>query len=106
MVGVDWSELETEKETGWHRKLHIFRSPFYYIEYGLARIGSVQVWERAKEDQESAVRSYREALSLGGTASLPDLFRTAGATFSMDIPIVERAVDFIETQMEELEGLI
>ncbi|MBA2389022.1 MAG: M3 family oligoendopeptidase, partial [Geodermatophilaceae bacterium] len=47
MVGIDGSGLEDETETGWHRKPHIFSSPFYYVEYGLAQLGALQVWRNA-----------------------------------------------------------
>ncbi len=101
MPGVDWSGLEEEAMTGWHRKLHIYRYPFYYIEYGLAQLGSVQVWRNALEDQAGAVRRYRQALALGGTVPLPQLYETAGAKLAFDAPTLKAAVDLIETQIEK-----
>ncbi|MBI4530975.1 MAG: M3 family oligoendopeptidase, partial [Candidatus Latescibacteria bacterium] len=79
MPGVDWSGLEDELMTGWHRKLHIHTLPFYYVEYGLAQLGAVQVWGNALREQNKAVESYHRALALGGTAPIPDLYSTAGA---------------------------
>ena len=93
MVGVDWSGLEAEKVTGWHRKLHIFQIPFYYVEYGLALLGSMQVWRNAISDQAQAVARYRQALGLGGTVSLPELYATAGAKFAFDEQTLGQAVD-------------
>ena len=84
MRGVDWGGLEEEKVTGWHRKLHIFQVPFYYVEYGLAQLGAMQVWRNALRDQAKAVANYRQALALGGTVTLPELFATAGAKFAFD----------------------
>ncbi len=84
MPGLDWSGLEAEMMTGWHRKQHIHRSPFYYVEYGLAQLGAVQVWRNALTDQAASLANYRQALSRGGTQSLPDLFATAGARFAFD----------------------
>ena len=78
MPGVDWSGLDNEMMTGWHRKLHIYHYPFYYVEYGLAQLGAVQVWRNALEDQSDAVAHYRAALSLGGTVPLPELYAAAG----------------------------
>ena len=103
MPGVDWSGLEQEKMTGWHRKLHIFRYPFYYVEYGLARMGSVQVWKNAMEDQARAVKQYREALALGGTASLRELYKRAGAKMAFDAETLGEAVALIESTLSELE---
>ncbi len=102
MPGVDWSGLEEIKATGWHRKLHIFEIPFYYVEYGLAQLGAVQVWGNALKDQADAVRRYRSALALGGTRSLPELYRAAGARFAFDVEIMERAIALIEAQLERL----
>jgi oligoendopeptidase F len=103
MPGVDWSGLEQEKMTGWHRKLHIFRYPFYYVEYGLAQLGAVQVWKNAMQDQAKAVKQYREALALGGTAPLVELYRRAGANLAFDTKTLGEAVSLIETTLSELE---
>ncbi len=104
MRGVDWSGLEQEMMTGWHRKLHIHEVPFYYIEYGLAQLGAVQVWGNALRDQARAVADYRRALALGGTVSLPQLYATAGAKFAFDTATLQRAVDLIEQVLAELES--
>ena len=69
MPGVDWSGLDDELVTGWQRKLHIFTVPFYYVEYGLAQLGAVQVWQNAQTDPVGAVARYRQALALGGDRS-------------------------------------
>ena len=103
MVGVDWSGLEDEKVTGWQRKLHIHTVPMYYIEYGLAQLGAVQVWRNALHDQARAVAAYRRALSLGGTATLPQMFAAAGAKFAFDEEILGQAVDLIVKTISELE---
>lgn len=106
MKGVDWGGLEDGMATGWHRKVHLYGYPFYYIEYGLALLGAVQVWSRALQDPASAVKSYRKALSLGGTASLPELFRAAGARFAFDAPALREAVELMETQISRLTQLL
>ena len=48
--GVDWSGLEQERIARWYRQLHIFLYPFYYIEYGIAQIGALQVWRNSLSD--------------------------------------------------------
>jgi oligoendopeptidase F len=100
--GVDWAGLEEEKVTGWQRKLHIFRYPFYYVEYGLAQLGAVQVWRNALTDQARAVADYRRALALGGTVTLPELFAAAGARFAFDAQTLGEAVDLIESTIDRL----
>lgn len=106
MPGVDWRGLEDVKATGWHRKLHIFTIPFYYVEYGLAELGSVQVWANALKDQAAAVRAYRAALALGGTRSLPELYATAGARFAFDHETMRSAIALLESQLDELYKVV
>jgi oligoendopeptidase F len=101
MPGVDWSGLETEMMTGWHRKQHIHSAPFYYVEYGLAQLGAVQVWRNALKDQAASLANYRRALSLGGTKSLPELYQAAGAKFAFGAGTLREAVELIETTIEQ-----
>lgn len=103
MPGIDYSGLQTEKETGWHRKGHLYEAPFYYIEYGLAQLGALQVWRNALADQAQAVADYRRALALGYTRSLPELFTAAGARFAFDRQTVGELMALIEEQMAMLE---
>ena len=105
MIGVDWSGLEEEKITGWHRKLHIHQSPFYYIEYGLAQLGAMQVWRNARADQAQAVSAYRKALALGGTAPLPELYAAAGVKLAFDAATLKEAVDLAMQTIDELEAV-
>jgi oligoendopeptidase F len=103
MPGVDWSGLDDILVTGWQRKQHIFEVPFYYVEYGLASLGAFQVWRNAQKDQKAAVAAYRGALALGGSVSLPDLYKAARARFSFDTDILQMAVDMAKNTIEELE---
>ncbi len=103
MVGIDYSSLQAEKETGWHRKEHIFSVPFYYIEYGLAQLGALQVWRNALTDQSQSVADYRAALVLGDTRPLPELFSAAGATFAFDRETVGDLMTLIFEKLAELE---
>jgi oligoendopeptidase F len=106
MVGQDWSGLEEEKMTGWHRKLHIHQDPFYYVEYGLAQLGAVQIWRNALADQTAAVSAYRRALSLGGTVTLPELYAAAGVKFAFDSTTLKQAVELMEGKIEAYEALL
>jgi len=102
---IDWSGFEDVMMTGWQRKDHIHQVPFYYVEYGLALLGSVQVWRNSIQNQEKAVAQYRAALALGGTAPLPKLFETAGAKFSFDAKTLGEAAALMEGKINELEGM-
>lgn len=98
----DWSGLESIRATGWHRKLHIFHYPFYYLEYGLAQLGAAQVWRNALADQAEAVRQYRYALSLGGTRPLSELYTAAGAKLAFDAATLGETVDLLESKLLEM----
>lgn len=101
----DWSRLEQEKRTIWHSQLHVFQAPFYYIEYGMAQLGAVQLWANAIKDQAGAVAAYRRALAVGGTVSLPEMYRAAGIRFAFDAETLQMAVTLIEQTLVELEPL-
>jgi oligoendopeptidase F len=98
--GVDWTGLERERVARWYRQLHIFMYPFYYIEYGIAQIGALQVWRNSLSDHRSAVARYREALALGAVRSLPDMYRAAGAKLSFDAALLGELVQLVEEQIE------
>jgi len=104
MVGVDWSGLDEEMKTGWQRKLHIYEVPFYYIEYGLAQLGALQVWRNAQRDPHEAVTAYRRALALGGSRPLPDLYRTAGARFSFEAALFREVTDAMQAALHTWEN--
>jgi oligoendopeptidase F len=100
---VDWKGLEKAQAIDWHAQLHLFRYPFYYIEYGVAALGSLQIWQRFRRDREAAIEGYRAALALGGSRPLPELFATAGARFAMDGPAVAEAAEGIVRRLADLE---
>jgi oligoendopeptidase F len=104
ITGIDYSSLEDAKKTYWHRQGHIFGSPFYYVEYGLAQLGAVQVWANARKDQRKAVSDYRKALALGATVPLPQLFAAAGAQFAFDAGTLKEAVNLMEEVIGEMEA--
>src|SRR6266853_536181 len=74
---VDWSGYEAVFENLWHRQLHIFIHAFYYIEYGIAQLGALQVWANSKQNKSRALHQYKSALALGGSRALPELFAAA-----------------------------
>jgi oligoendopeptidase F len=100
MPHLDFSSLEDSRFFRWQRQSHIFTSPFYYIEYGIAQVGAIQVWRNAVQNEQNAVAMYRQALALGGTKGLKDLFAAAGLTLAFDsshlaalMPMVEAAIE-------------
>lgn len=104
--GADWTGLESERVSRWYRQLHIFLYPFYYIEYGLAQIGALQVWRNARRDPDRAVGAYRRFLALGATQPLPDLYRAAGVELSFDRGMLGDLVEMVEEEMAVLRAAL
>ncbi len=102
--GVDWGGLERERVARWYRQLHIFMYPFYYIEYGIAQIGALQIWRNSLADHAGAVARYREALALGAVRALPDMYRTAGARLSFDAGLIGELVELVEDQIDKIRA--
>ena len=102
--GVDWSGLERERVARWYRQLHIFELPFYYIEYGIAQLGALQVFRNAVRDSGSAVAAYKHFLRLGGTRPLPELYKAAGVKLVFDAATMRELVEFVEERIEALRA--
>jgi oligoendopeptidase F len=103
-AGVDWSGLEPQRIARWYRQLHIFELPFYYIEYGIAQLGALQVYRNALHDSASALAAYKRFLALGGTQSLPDLYRAANVSLVFDAGTMRELVAFVEDRIAELRS--
>ncbi|MDX2037340.1 MAG: M3 family oligoendopeptidase [Isosphaeraceae bacterium] len=101
---VDWSGHEEARAHGWHRQLHIFLYPFYYIEYGIAQLGALQIWQRGLTDRPAAVRDYRRALAIGGARPLPELFEAAGAKFDFSASAIEPLMRAVGDELESLKS--
>jgi oligoendopeptidase F len=99
---VDWSGYEAARAHLWHRQLHIFLYPFYYIEYGIAQLGALQVWANSKRDKAKALRDYKTALALGGSKPLPELFATAGCKFQFDAATIRPLMELTRAELKKL----
>ncbi len=82
--------------------LHIFLYPFYYIEYGIAQLGALQIWQRSLTDRAGAVAAYRRALALGGARPLPELFEAAGIRFDFREETLQPLMDAIRGELDQL----
>ncbi|MBI3830100.1 MAG: M3 family oligoendopeptidase [Planctomycetes bacterium] len=99
----DWKGLEDARAYMWHRQLHLFLHPFYYVEYGIAQLGALQVWLKSKKDVAKAIANYRKGLSLGRSRPLPDLFKAAGIKFDFSAKTVKPLVNAIKRELKTLE---
>jgi oligoendopeptidase F len=99
---VDWSGYEPARQYLWHRQLHIFIHPFYYIEYGIAQLGALQVWANSRSDPQRALLSYKNALKLGGSRPLPELFQAAGCRFEFSRQTIGPLVKLVGEELGKL----
>jgi len=100
---VDWAGNEPLRVARWYYQPHIFDAPFYYIEYGIAQLGALQVWRNSLRDRAAAVRGYREALALGATKPLPALFEAAGARLIFDTAGMKELISAAEERLASLD---
>lgn len=101
-INIDVSGLEEYRKYSWQRQLHLYEVPFYYIEYGIAQLGAIGLWKQFKENKEQAVNNYLNALSLGGTRTLPELFQAAGLQFNFSPDYISELMLFVKDEMEKL----
>ncbi len=100
---VDWSSHEKARGYMWHRQLHIFLHPFYYVEYGIAQLGALQVWANSRHNQARALEDYKHGLALGGSRPLPELFATAGCRFDFSAETIKPLVELVRAELEKLK---
>jgi len=99
---IDWIGLEKYRKCGWQRQLHLFEVPFYYIEYGIAQLGALGLWMQYKQNKTVALENYIRALSLGGTKTLPELYKAAGLQFNFSGEYIKKLMDFVRNEIDSL----
>ena len=101
---TDWSGFEELKETYWQSQLHLFQVPFYYIEYGIAQLGALQLWQHHRRDAADGLARYARALRLGNTKPLPELFGAAGLDLGFDEEHVASLIGELSEAMAEIRA--
>jgi len=101
---VDWDDTTSAaRDTVWHAQPHPFAVPFYYIEYGIAQLGAYQLWIRSlDEGQDTAMAAYKDALALGGSKPLPELFAAAGLDFDFGAGTLAKIRDRVEAELDKI----
>lgn len=99
---IDYTGLDRFREIGWQRQLHLFEVPFYYIEYGIAQLGAIGMWMQYQQNPQQALQNYINALSLGGTKTLPELYKAAGLKFDLSPEHIKTLMEFTATEMDKL----
>ncbi len=99
---TDWTGYEDQIATSWQRQLHLFEVPFYYIEYGIAQLGALGLWMNSLTDFESGLTAYQEALKLGYTKSIPEIYETAKVPFDFSSERLKSLAAFIQEELKKL----
>lgn len=98
---IDWVDFEEAQAYAWQRQLHLFEVPFYYIEYGMAQLGALAIWRNSQNDFQTAIASYKEALKLGYTCSIPKIYEAANIKFDFSQPYVRELAQFIKKYLSQ-----
>ncbi len=99
---TDWSGLEEVRAVTWQKQLHLYEVPFYYIEYGMAQLGAIAVWRNYKTNPEKAVNQYMDALRLGYTKPISEIYSTAGIKFDFSVDYVRELAAFVKEEMAKI----
>ena len=99
---INWVGYESARAHLWHRQLHIFLHPFYYVEYGIAQLGALQVWANSKRDKAKALADYKNSLALGGSRPLPELFSAAGCPLRFDAAAIRPLIKLAQDELKKL----
>ena len=99
---IDIGGLEAYRKIGWQRQLHLFEVPFYYIEYGIAQLGAIGLWMQYKKEPRQALQNYINSLSLGGTKTLPELYKAAGLKFDFSPAHIKTLMEFVNEELEKI----
>lgn len=99
---VDWAGYEESRTYAWHRQLHLFEVPFYYIEYGISQLGAIGVWKNALQNKEKAIADYKAALALGYTKDIPTIYETANLKFDFSSKTVRSLAQFVQNELKKV----
>ena len=96
---ISWDDCEEVRDSMWQRQLHLFGMPFYYIEYGIAETGAIQMWIHSRRDQSQTLANYRKGLALGGSRPLPELFSAAGLRLDLGSSLMEELAREVDREL-------
>jgi oligoendopeptidase F len=101
---TDWQGLEDIRKYFWHKQLHIFELPFYYIEYGIAQLGAIGVWKNYKENPQKGLEAYLSALSMGYTQPIGQIYGRAQIAFDFSAEHIASLMAFVRNELAQLRG--
>ncbi len=99
---MNWDGQEKFRDYLWQKQLHLYEVPFYYIEYGMAQLGAVAVWKNYRENKEKGLQGYMNALKLGYTRSIPDVYEAAGIRFDFSKEYISELMQFVKSELDNV----
>jgi len=100
---VDWTGQEDIRSALWQKQLHLYEVPFYYIEYGIAQLGALAIWKNYKENPSKALEGYMEALKLGYTRPIPEIYAAAGIQFNFNREYIRELIEFLRNELYKVK---
>ncbi|WP_214809261.1 M3 family metallopeptidase [Exiguobacterium sp. s144] len=97
---IDWSETLDWKGLEWMSVIHLFETPFYYIEYAIAQIAALQLYHCFTKDPDQTMKDFLAALALSHTHSIQDVYARAGVSFLPSDAEMKELMAFLEGQIE------
>lgn len=99
---VDWSGYEQFMAGMWLKQGHIFEVPFYYIEYAIAQLGAIAIWRNYKMNPQKGLQGYLDALKLGYTKPIPEIYKTANIRFDFSQAYIKECMEFCLQEYQAL----
>lgn len=99
---TDWSGLQKAKDFLWQKQLHLYEVPFYYVEYGMAQLGAIAVWRNYREDKSKGLQGYLNALKLGYTKGIPEVYAAANIKFDFSKEYIKELIQFVKAELAKI----
>ncbi|MBW9157764.1 hypothetical protein [Clostridium tagluense] len=94
-----------EEGNAWHLQIQIFRRPFYSINYNLAQLCALQLFNRAEEDRTKAWEEYVQLCEVGGSKSFIELIESCNIISPFEEAAFINACKVIEKHMNKIDDL-
>ncbi|KPV43067.1 M3 family oligoendopeptidase [Alicyclobacillus ferrooxydans] len=100
---VDLAGLESDMSTSWIDTSHYFLYPFYSIEYSISVLGAFQLLQLYRQNPQLAVALYKQGASANINLSIAEIYQATGITFDFSAPALQKAAEFVEQLINELQ---
>ncbi len=87
----------------WQSQRHIYKWPFYYIDYTLAQVCAFQFWKKANNDRQSAWDAYLKLCKAGGSDSFLNVIKIAGLISPFEDGCMEHLVEDVENWLNSID---